>query len=228
MLVVVLPILTIEIWQRFRWSEGRWVAVAAMLAVVGSLVASAVTVLPQAPVEGTAVHLREAIDSWEEASAEAGLPRGQSELQLDLFERLFSWVLPSLPVAYLVMVLFWIRPRLVVLGFPMEISTFEEYRSEEWLPAGFAVAGIATVALAGTARWVALNVLVAILILYFVHGLAIIRAHLVRWLGRSWAVRWGVGLLCLQPPVPVLVAALGLADSFFRLRPQTQGDGRQQ
>jgi hypothetical protein len=61
--------------------------------------------------------------------------------------------------------------------------------------------------------------------LYFVHGLAIIRAHLARWIGRGWFVRWGVALLCLPMPLPVLVSTLGIADSFYQLRPQTSETG---
>jgi hypothetical protein len=74
----------------------------------------------------------------------------------------------------------------------------------------------------------ALNALIAVLILYFVHGLAIIRAHLARFVGRGWLVRWGVVLLCLQVPLPLLVAALGLGDSFFQLRPRPPEDDRRQ
>jgi hypothetical protein len=64
-----------------------------------------------------------------------------------------------------------------------------------------------------------------VLILYFVQGLAIIRAHLARWIGRGWLVRWGVVLLCLQGPIPVLVTALGVADNFHPLRPRVDDDG---
>jgi hypothetical protein len=165
-----------------------------------------------------------AADAGELYSA-LGLAEGEMELALDAAERVASWVLPSLPVIYLVVVLFWIRPRLALLGLPVEAVPFEEYRNDEWLPAVFAAAGIATLMLDGTARWFAVNVLVAVLILYFVQGLAIIRAHLARWVGRGWLVRWGVALLCLQMPLPLLVAVLGVADSFHPLRPRANDDG---
>ncbi len=106
--------------------------------------------------------------------------------------------------AYLVVLLFWARPRLALLGYPMASGAFEDYRNDEWLAVVFAVSGIGTLALGGTARWAALNVLVVVLILYFVQGLAIIRAHLARWIGRGWLVRWGVVLLSLQVPMPLL------------------------
>ena len=69
------------------------------------------------------------------------------------------------------------------------------------------------------------NVLFAVLILYFVHGLAIIRAHLARWVGRGWLVRWGVTLICLQMPLPPLVIILGVTDSFRSMRPRADDDG---
>jgi len=134
-------------------------------------------------------------------------------------------VLPSVPVAYLVAVLFWVRPRLPVLGLPVEVGDFEAYRNDDWLAAAFVIGGVGTLLLSGIARWAAINLLVVVLILYFVQGLAMIRAHLARWIGRGWLVRWGVVLLCVQGPMPLLVAALGVADSFHPLRPQPDNNG---
>jgi hypothetical protein len=37
-------------------------------------------------------------------------------------------------------------------------------------------------------------------------------------------VRWGIGLLSIQ--LPILVAALGLVDSFFELRQPANDNGR--
>ncbi len=126
-------------------------------------------------------------------------------------------------VAYLV-VLFWVGPRLPLSATSMRRSV-QDFRNDEWLAVVFAITGIGTLALSGTARWVALNLLVVVLILYFVQGLAIIRAHLARWIGRGWLVRWGVVLLSLQVPMPLFVAALGVADSFHSLRPRVDEDG---
>ena len=224
LLVVSIPALSLEGWLRVRWSEGRWAAVTAGLGAAYCLALVATLALPRPPVEGTRLLLRQSAAEIEQLSAASGLPQGQLALLLDTAESAMAWVLPSVPLAYLVMVLFWIRPRLPLLGFTRPTGSFEHYRSEEWLPAVFILTGAATLLLAGTARWVALNLLVAVLILYFVHGLAIIRAHLARWLGRGWLVRWGIGLLSLQ--LPLLVAALGLVDSFHELRPQANDNGR--
>ena len=53
--------------------------------------------------------------------------------------------------------------------------------------------------------------------------------------GRPWTgdrvarlVRWGIALLCLQGPLPLVVATLGIADSFRSLRPRVDDDGGMQ
>ncbi len=225
LLLVVLPAATVEAWMRWRWSEGRWIAVATLIGVTACLAATAMVARPKAPMEAVSGWLRAASDGAGELYAAWGLAEGEVALALDAAERVASWVLPSLPVAYLVVALFWLRPRLALLGLGVDVGAFEDYRNDEWLAAVFAVAGIGTLVLGGTARWVAVNLLIAALILYFVQGLAIIRAHLARWFGRGWLVRWGVVLLCLQGPLPLLVAVLGVADSFHPLRPRADDDG---
>jgi hypothetical protein len=224
-LLVVLPAVSVEAWARWRWSEGRWVVVTVIVATILVLVGVAVLAAPLNPMAAVSGWLRTEAANASEVYAAFGVAEGEVELALDAAERMASWVLPSLPVAYLVMVLFWVRPRLALLGYPMASGAFEDYRNDEWLAAVFAVTGIGTLVLQGTARWAALNLLVVVLILYFVQGLAIIRAHLVRWIGRGWLVRWGVVLLSLQVPMPLFVAALGVADSFHSLRPRVDEDG---
>ena len=225
LLLVVLPSASIELWNRWRWSEGRWVAVASLTGALGCLAVVAAVAAPQTPMEAVSVWIRAASGEAGELYAAWGLAEGEVELALDAAERIASWVLPSVPVVYLVVVLFWIRPRLALLGTNVEVARFEEFRNDEWLAAVFVVAGAGTLLLGGIPRWVAVNLLMTVLILYFVQGLAIIRAHLARWFGRGWLVRWGVALLCLQGPLPLLVAGLGVADSFHPLRPQANDDG---
>jgi len=224
LLLVVIPALGLDLWARLPWSEGRWAALTAGAGILYTLVVVAAMTAPEAPVAGTTAVLREAAAEVEELSSAAGVSRGSLALWLDTAEGVLSWTLPSVPVTYLVLILFWLRPRLPLLGYPRPTGAFEDYRSDEWLPAAFAAAGGVTVLAGGTARWAALNLLIAVLILYFVHGLAIIRAHLARWLGRGWWVRWGIGLLSLQ--VPLVVASLGLVDSFVNLRPRPKDQGR--
>jgi hypothetical protein len=224
-LLVVLPSATVDLWVRWRWSEGQWIAAATLVGLLATLGIVAAMSAPQTPMEAIAGWMRAASEDAAELYASWGLAQGNVELALDAAERAASWVLPSVPVAYLVVVLFWMRPRLPLLGLPVPVTPFEDYRNDEWLAALFGLAGGATLLLDGTPRWAAINLLVVVLILYFVQGLAMIRAHLARWFGRGWLVRWGVALLCLQGPMPLLVAALGVADSFHPLRPQVDDDG---
>jgi hypothetical protein len=224
-LLVILPSLTVDLWIRSRLGEARWIAVTTLVGLVAMLVAIIVIAAPQTPMEMIATWMRSASEDAAKLYASWGLTEGSVELALDAAERAAAWVLPSVPVAYLVLVLFWMRPRLPLLSLPVSVVPFEEYRNDEWLAALFAVAGGGTLLLEDLPRWVAINLLVTVLILYFVQGLAMIRAHLARWFGRGWLVRWGVALLCLQGPMPLLVAVLGVADSFHPLRPQVDDDG---
>ncbi len=224
LLMVILPVSSIELWQRTGWNEGRWAALAALAGLVLVLVTIAVVASPAGPVEATARWIQRAGDEAMEFYRSAGVSQGRMQLALDASMSTMKWLAPQLPLAYLVAVLFWIRPRVGLFGFDLSPASFEAYRSEEWLPAVFVLTGAGTLLFHGSVRWVALNGLGVVLILYFVHGLAIIRAHLARWVGRGWFVRWGVALLCLQFPLPVLVAVLGLCDSFFDLRPSRSSD----
>lgn len=226
LLLVAIPSLSVELRVRFRWQEGRWVAGTTLAAVLFALAVVAALSWPAAPVAAAGEWLRTMGQQAIELYRKAGVASGNLELALDASERSLAWVLPTLPVAYLVVVLFWLRPRLPVIGLKVEAAPFEEYRCDEWLAVLFAAGGLGVLVLGGTPRWVAINVLGAALILYFVQGLAIIRAHLVRFVGRGWLVRWAVALVCLQVPLPILVAALGIVDSFHSLRPRLPDDDR--
>jgi hypothetical protein len=224
-LLVILPSVTVGLWVRWQLSEGRWVAGAVSLGLLANFAVVAALAAPKTPMELSAEWVREGIEASGEIYASMGVPRGDVELTLDRVEHAASWLIPSVQMGYLVVVLFWMRPRLPLLGLPVNVAPFEEYRNDEWLALLFVFAGGGTLLFGGTLRWIAINLLVTVLILYFVQGLAMIRAHLARWFGRGWLVRWGVVLLCLQIPIPLLVAALGVADSFHPLRPQLDDDG---
>ena len=224
-LIVVLPSLSIEAWTHLGWSEARWMSITVASAATLVLLVMIVATQPTGPVEAVATWMRNAATDAKQMYGALGFAESEIELAFDASERVVPWVLPSAVVSYLIAILFWIRPRIPILGFELPIAPFEAYRGDEWLAAGFAVAGLGTLFLGGTARWVALNLLIAVLVLYFVQGLAMIRAHLARWVGRGWFVRWGVVLLCIYPPMPILVTTLGVADSFFPLRPTAGDDG---
>ncbi len=226
LVLVAVPVASVELRRLTGWGDGRWAALAALAGLLLVLAAVVAATWPASPVEGTAAWYHKAGEQAVELYARAGISRGEIQLAIDRSAPLISWLLPSMPLAYLVAVLFWVRPRAELLGLGTGTGTFEEYRSDEWLPVGFVAGGLGTFFFQGTPRWVAVNLLATVLILYFVHGLAIIRAHLVRYVGRGWFVRWGIALLCLQVPLPALVAVLGLADSFFDLRPRRSDDDR--
>jgi hypothetical protein len=224
-LIVVIPALSVELWAKMGLSEGRWISTSVFAAVVVVLVGVAGMTMPAGPVEGVAEAMRSAANDAKQMYGAMGFAEGEIELAFDASERVVPWVLPSAFTAYLITVLFWIRPRIPILGYQVHVSSFEDYRGDEWLAAGFALAGLGALFLSGSLRWVALNLLIAVLLLYFVQGLAMIRAHLARWVGRGWLIRWGVALICIYPPMPILVTTLGVADSFFPLRPTASDDG---
>lgn len=226
LLVVVLPTVSVVLWQRSGCSERRWVAVTVMAFALALVTGAVLATLPQGPVEVVSQWARQAVEDTGELYSSMGLGRGESQRAMDQAQWFVAWTLPSILVFYLVAILFWVRPRLPLLGLKVPVDSFEGYRSDDWLPAAFALFGLGAVALDGTPRWVALNLLLPVLALYFVHGLAIIRAHLSRWIGRGWLARWGVAILALQiPPLAALVAMLGLVDAFRPLRPQLNEDG---
>jgi hypothetical protein len=224
-LIVVIPALSVELWAKLGLSEGRWIAIAVFAGVAVVLAGVAAVTMPAGPVEGVSAAMRSAATDAKQMYGAMGFAEGDIELAFDASERVVPWVLPSVITAYLITVLFWIRPRIPVLGYHVQVSSFENYRGDEWLAAVFALSGLGALFLSGSLRWVALNLLIAVLLLYFVQGLAMIRAHLARWVGRGWFVRWGVALICIYPPMPILVTTLGVADSFFPLRPTASDDG---
>ncbi len=225
LLVVVLPTISVVVWRMSAWPEGRWVAITALSFALVLVAVGVMATLPEGPVETVAHWTRAAAEDAGELYASMGLGRGEVQRAMDQAQWVIAWTLPSMLVFYLVAVIFWIRPRLPMLGFDLPIGPFESYRSDEWLTAAFALSGMGAVVLGGTWRWVALNLLLPVLALYFVHGLAIIRAHLARWIGRGWFARWGVAILALQMPFPAVVAMLGLVDAFRPLRPRLNEDG---
>jgi Predicted membrane protein (DUF2232) len=224
-LIVVIPAVSVELWAKLGLSEGRWISLTVFAALAAVLVGLATVTMPAGPVEGVAEGMRAAEADAKEMYGAMGFAEGEIELAFDASERFVPWVLPSVITVYVIMVLFWIRPRIPLLGYRVQVSSFEDYRGDEWLAAVFALSGLGALFLSGSLRWVALNLLIAALLLYFVQGLAMIRAHLARWVGRGWFVRWGVALICIYPPMPILVMTLGVADSFFPLRPTASDDG---
>jgi hypothetical protein len=224
--VVVVPAASLELWLAIGGSEGRWATLTTLSGTVLAVLAVTVAARPASPYDALAAWWGDATASMVASYRALGIASGELELALDSIQTIVPWILPGLPVVLLLVItLFWIRPRLPMLGLPLRVAPFEAFRVDEWLPLGFALGGGGAVLFGGTARWLAINLLVAVLALYFVQGLAMIRAHLARWIGRGLLVRWVLALLCLQGPLPFLVAALGMADGFYSLRPRTGDNG---
>ena len=82
-LVVVLPAVSIEMWQSRGWHEGRWVAVSTLVGSVLCLAVVAAVVWPQSPFDGLGEWWHETAAMAEQAYREMGVSSGQMELALD-------------------------------------------------------------------------------------------------------------------------------------------------
>ncbi|HNX49645.1 MAG TPA: DUF2232 domain-containing protein [Thermoanaerobaculaceae bacterium] len=223
LLVTVWPATSVEIWARRGWREGRWLASVVLIALLIATASLAATFYPVFPPERLSAIVAA---SWEEAGGIPTWLKGVSATgpELELALRLFTYLIPSLAALYVLMVASFLRPRLRVVGVPVEVGSFEAYRSDEWLPIGFILGGLGWVFLPEPGKWLAANLLITIAGLYFVHGLAIIHFYLGPRLRHSRWIRAGVLVLALQMPVAAMLSVLGLADNFVRLRRSGEKD----
>jgi len=218
LLVAAWPALSVELWMRHRWSSGRWLALVtggALAVLAGGFVALSYPEAPSAVMERL-------LAPWAAASPGLaglmGVSRWSGEDMIAAAVAAVSTLAPALGALYVTAVALWLRPRLPMLGLPVGQERFATFTSEEWLPLAFILGGLGWVFSAGFAKWFSVNLLVAVLGLYFVHGLAIIHHYLGRRLASKRLVRLAVGLLAVQMPVALAVAAAGLTDAFVRLR----------
>ena len=94
---------------------------------------------------------------------------------------------------------------------------FASFRTPVAVTAAFVPAGAVAALGSGVAARAAVDVLAVLAVLFFLRGLAIIRALLDR--GRAGLlIRVPVYVLALQMPIPLLVAFGGLLDEFFDFR----------
>jgi len=223
LLVAVWPAVSVETWLRRQWTTGRWAALVALVALAIAAGVALAVFHPVAPADA----LREMLTRDSAANdlvRKLGETSGSEDLVAQAI-RLGAYLAPSAVALYVLWVVFWLRPRLPLLGLPRGSEPIAQYASEEWLPVGFAVGGLGWVFAPEPAKWLAANLLVVVLGLYFVHGLAIIFFHLGRRFGQNRWVRLAVVIFALQVPVALVVSALGLTDSFFRLRRGGTDDG---
>ena len=224
LLVAVWPAVSVETWLRRQWSTGRWAAIVALVALgVVSVVVTA-ALWPTMPGEGLIQLFARLMAGASELVKALGEGAGGEELMARAMQ-VVAYLTPSMAAMYVLSGALWLRPRLPLLGLPRGSEPFPLYTSEEWLPVGFVVGGLGWVFAPEPYKWLAANLLVTVLGLYFVHGLAIILFYLGRRFGMNRWVRLGVVVLALQIPVALVFSALGLADTFFGLRRGGAYDG---
>jgi hypothetical protein len=228
LLVAAWPATAVEIWLRRSWSSGRFVAIVTLLPLF--VVAGVLTALfwpaPVAPAleKLMAPAATQAAGMLRAAFGHAGAA-GEESTALVLHWA--AYLIPATAALYIMSCALWLRPRLPLLGLARGTEPFAEYASEEWLPVGFAIGGLGWVFLPEPGKWLAANLLVTVLGLYFVHGMAIILFYLGRRLGANRWVKTGVALFGLMSPAALLFSVLGLTDTFFRLRRGGAPDGGQ-
>jgi uncharacterized protein YybS (DUF2232 family) len=224
LLVAVWPAVSVETWLRRQWSTGRWAAIVALVALgVVSVVVTA-ALWPMMPGEGLIQLFARLMAGASQLVKALGEGAGGEELMARAMQ-VVAYLTPSVAAMYVLSGALWLRPRLPLLGLPRGSEPFPLYTSEEWLPVGFVVGGLGWVFAPEPYKWLAANLLVTVLGLYFVHGLAIILFYLGRRFGMNRWVRLGVVVLALQIPVALVFSALGLADTFFGLRRGGAYDG---
>ena len=217
LLLTVWPVVSIEAWVRRTWNTGRWLAIVAGVAWASLVALFVAGAWPLAPADALGVMIARDLAANTSLTEALGLGGAATEAVAQALH-LVAYLAPSLLTMYVVAVALWARPRLPLLGFARGSKPFAEFGSEEWLPVGFLVGGVAWVVAPEPVKWLGGNMLFTVLGLYFVHGLAIIHFYLGRRLAGNRWVRVGVGVLCVQVPLAGVVSVLGLIDAFFRLR----------
>jgi uncharacterized protein YybS (DUF2232 family) len=224
LLLAVLPAVAVELWVRHPWSTGRWAAGIAGVALTATCAFALAVYFPAHPAEALAVRLQAAV--VETAQSFAGMTGGAGATELlAQAVQMSAYLAPSLAALFVLSAAFWLRPRLPLLGLPRGEEPYAFYASEEWLPLAFAIGGLGWVFAPPLAKWLATNLFVTVLGLYFMHGMAIIHFYLGRRLSTNRWVRLAVALIALQIPVALALSALGLTDAFVRLRRGGAYDG---
>lgn len=224
LLVAVLPAVAVELWLRHPWPTGRWVAGIAGGALAAAAAFAVGLFLPEHPATAIAERMQEVLSESAKTFGYLGGGVGTTDLLAQGVE-ISAYLAPAFAAMYVLSAALWLRPRLPLLGLPRGAEPFALYASEEWLPVAFAVGGLGWVLAPPLAKWLAANLFVTVLGLYFLHGMAIIHFYLGRRLGTNRWVRLAVALIALQIPVALALSVLGLTDAFFRLRRGGAYDG---
>lgn len=220
LLLAAWPTVTVEWWQRRVWPTGRWLAIVTL----GSWIFVSLLAIALAGDGQVGEFFSQQAVSWVEANRNFAQfwTLGRQQLMVSAAS-LGGYLLPSLAAMYTMGLGLWLRPRLSGLGKGKE--PFASYASEEWLPLGFVAGALGWAFAPGVWGWLSANLLVTVVALYFVHGTAILLAFLGPKLGNNRWIKAAVVVFGVQLPVAFLYAALGLFDSFVKLRRPTGDEG---
>ena len=224
LLVAVWPAVSVETWVRRPWTTGRWAAIVTLAALGIAAGVLAAVFYPVPPADALTLLFTRLSSGANEMVKAFGQGADTEELVAKAI-RMLAYLAPALVAQYVLTAALWLRPRIALLGLPRGSEPFTLYASEEWLPVGFALGGLGWVFAPEPAKWLAANLLVTVFGLYFIHGLAIILFYLGRRFGGNRWIRLGVVVFALQVPVALMFSALGLIDTFFRLRRSEKDDG---
>lgn len=220
LLLAAWPVATVEWWQRRVWTTGRWLAIVTL----GSWIFASLLAIGLAGGGQVGEFFSQQAVSWVEANRNFAQfwTLGRQELMVSAAS-LVGYLSPALAAMYTMGLGLWLRPRLVFPGFERGKEPFARYASEEWLPLGFVAGALGWVFAPGIWGWLSANLLVTVVALYFVHGTAILLAYLGPKLGSNRWIKAAVVVFGVQLPVAFLYAALGLLDSFVKLRRTDEG-----
>ena len=168
-------------------------------------------------------NLNETIRAYESANNMAG----ENALELKVYAQAFistiSWIYPSLMIVGAGFAL-WLnvivaRPlfRLRDLKYP-DFLPLENWRSPDTLVWGLIASGFALIVASGNLRFLAVNALIVILVIYFFHGLSIVLFFFNKYRVPPW-IRVGVYfLIIIQQLFMVLLAIAGVFDQWVDFR----------
>ena len=168
-------------------------------------------------------HLNETIRAYESANNMAG----ESALELKVYVKTFistiSWIYPSLMIIGAGFAI-WLnvivaRPlfRLRDLKYP-DFIPLEKWKSPDALVWGLIASGFALMVASGNLRFLALNAIIVIFVIYLFHGLSIVLFFFNKYRVPSW-IRVGVYfLIVIQQLFMVVLTIAGVFDQWVDFR----------
>ena len=168
-------------------------------------------------------HLNESIKAYESANNVAGGNALELKAYAKTFLSTISWIYPSLMIIGTGFAL-WLnvivaRPlfRLRGLKYP-DFLPLENWKSPDALIWGLIVSGFALMVASGGLRFLAVNALIVILVIYFFHGLSIVLFFFNKYRVPSW-IRVGVYfLIIIQQLFMVVLTVAGVFDQWVDFR----------